>query len=376
MTIQGRFHLTITLTVLAVLWGSASQASIPANVPGVTASSFASLGLAAFLTESPVPSGNTGNSTPKVAPAPAASPQKGQATKKSQVAGPSPYLVGFLALALLYFLICLPARAWNPLKICLGFDGRLSTSKLQFFLWTVVVLFSYVVLYTARVESSKPLALASLPDNLLLAMGLSVATMTAAKGITSSYAASGRINKPILATSRLCFADIFQDDSGSPDLTKIQMMSWTLVALCAFLYSVLAAVGALPDKFALPDIDTALMVLMGLGQGAYVTKKAVATDLPHVNSATLAARGALPRNLTISGSYFGASRGQSQVTLDGVPIPIPAVGTTWGDTSVTIPLPAAAPNGAAWPVDGGAAAVVQVGVLVGGQESNRVPVSV
>src|SRR6202035_4593072 len=204
-----------------------------------------------------------------------------------------PCLVALLTLLLLYLLLGSLTRRWNPLAFSIGAHGRLSSSKLQFFLWTVVALFAYVALYIARVEDGLSLTGAGFPQNLLLAMGLSVTTMAAAKGITASYVASGKINKAPAATApglqgkgvanppgntptaAIHLGDVFLDDDGFPDLTKIQMMSWTLVAIGVYLYNVVSLINTPSGSLQLPDIDTALLVLMGLGQGAYLAKKAM-----------------------------------------------------------------------------------------------------
>src|SRR2546425_351751 len=53
------------------------------------------------------------------------------------------YLIALLVLLLLYLFYGLLAGTWDLWKLAEGADGRPSTSKLQFLLWTVVALFSY-----------------------------------------------------------------------------------------------------------------------------------------------------------------------------------------------------------------------------------------
>jgi hypothetical protein len=73
---------------------------------------------------------------------------------------------------------------------------------------------------------------------------------------------------------------LFKDSSGSPDLGKIQLMLWTLIAVGVFLSGVFANIHnpgvCTPQgecKESLPDIGETLMILMGLGHGAYLGKK-------------------------------------------------------------------------------------------------------
>src|SRR5690242_7543055 len=98
-----------------------------------------------------------------------------------------PYLVAVGVLALLWLIYRVLSGSWNPLLVVCGADGRPSTSKLQLWLWTLVVLFAYVAIYTARASHGHFEPISQLPANVLIALGLSVMTATAAKGITVSF---------------------------------------------------------------------------------------------------------------------------------------------------------------------------------------------
>jgi hypothetical protein len=94
-------------------------------------------------------------------------------------------------------------------------------------------------------------------------------TLASAKAITSAYVANGKVTKPTGGAGVL-----FTDDGGQTDLAKTQLLAWTTVAIVVYPY-VLCHSDATKG---LPDIDGAIMVLMGLGHGAYVGKKLVTTD--------------------------------------------------------------------------------------------------
>lgn len=378
MTPQRWLRLVI-VTTLIVLTGSASQAANRGPIANVAPIGTAVLGFT-MATSSGAP-GQPGPAGSQATPNPKTS-SSSYSSQHAKTANPQPpwlaWVVGGAALVLFYLLAGWAGRnadkSWNPLQVCIGTDGRLSSSKFQFFLWTIVALFTYAATYTARFAAGLALSDTKTPTNLLLAMGLSVTTMATAKAITASYVANGKINKNIIS-ARVQPGDLFRDDSGSPDITKIQMMSWTLVAIAVYLSQAFPQINNPSSaSFTLPDIDTALMVLMGLGQGAFITTKAVTTDTPHITSASLSPRGAA-RILTLNGTSLGATQGQSQLTLDG--IAVPTAGATWSDTAITLPFPTQSPaTKAAWPADGSPVAVVQVGVTVGGQDSNRVSVNV
>ena len=158
-----------------------------------------------------------------------------------------------------------------------GADGRLSTSKFQFFLWTIVVLFSYAAIYTLKLLPPAPHfdPISSLPENVLIALGMSVASASAAKAITVSYVNTNRIAKSTNKKESK-FGEIFEDDAGIPDLSKLQMLAWTFIALATYVIAVAHNISTQNPE--LPDIDKSLMVLMGLGHTAYLAKKAVSSD--------------------------------------------------------------------------------------------------
>jgi hypothetical protein len=197
----------------------------------------------------------------------------------------------FVLLIALYILYVIASRRLNPIWIAIGEDGKLSSSKLQFLIWTIVVLYSYIALAASRLGHAVPTnGDDSLPVNVLIAMGLSLTTASAAKGIAVAYnrnrqnvtpginALAGRLDLQYLVT---------MDDGITPDLPKIQMLAWTVVAAVTYSIDLMrhfsaysACTGAGPSSGSVacfPDIDTALMVLMGLGQGAYIGGKLVST---------------------------------------------------------------------------------------------------
>ena len=241
-----------------------------------------------------------------------------------------------------------------------GADGRASTSKLQWFVWTVVVLFSYVAIYVARAREHQYQALDEIPRNLLIALGLSATTMTAAKSITVSYISSNKVQKPPAdgagdAGATGTPSDVVKDDNGSPDLSKIQMLAWTVVAGAIYVITVVAQIGDIHRRVwelkantgvpGLPDIDASLMVLAGLAQGAYLGKKLVTTDTPRLVglSPTQGKPGTL---VTLTGQALGAQQFGSQITIDGVPIS--PDGIKWQDDSIVFAIPSTQAGGVRW----------------------------
>src|SRR5215469_6464668 len=122
--------------------------------------------------------------------------------------------------------------------------------------------------------------------NLLLAMGFSVASAVAAKGITVSQLSNGTGTKEGVNPDDAQLADLVQDDSGTIDLTKVQLMGWTIIAIGAYLASVARTIHEIKNFKSLPDIDPALMVLMGLGHSAYLARKLIVTTAPTILKVT------------------------------------------------------------------------------------------
>ncbi len=314
--------------------------------------------IAAFLLQVSQPAGVTpaAATVQAAVPSPAASAAPQQAPK---AAGSTPaptvpalkpvelwqirlaYLVG-LAFLLIYLALAslLTRKRAGFLTAAIGEDGRYSTSKFQFLVWTGVVVFAYAALFAIyELRSITPGVPGwSLPPNVLLAMGFSVITMATAKGVTSSYVYSGRSPKlPAMRPARL--ADLVAaDDSGIPDLSKVQMLIWTFIAIAVYVFQVNAAMGSGTDLGKFPDIDQTLMILMGIGQGAYLGTKIASGG----GGATIAKLnpefGPIGTSVAISGSGFG-SQG---VVLFGSATVVPA---SYRDTSVVFTVPATGNDG-------------------------------
>lgn len=277
------------------------------------------------------------------------------------------YLSGFLMLLLIWVVYRLMTGTWNIWKLVGGADGRVSTSKLQWFLWTVVVIYCYTAVYIAKAWKGDYGVITDIPQNLLIVMGLSITTMAAAKGITVSYVSRGQVIKPQAAPGTAGLGASIQDDGGAPDLSKLQMMAWTLIAILAYLLRVTQQLGKVPT---LPDIDTTLMVLMGLGEGAYLGKKLVTTSVPRLTGLS-PGNGEPGIEVTIMGLSFGAKQNGSLITTDGKPFQ--PEGVNWADNEITFTLPDKQPDGSAW-VQG---RQIMFGLVVGGQEStNKLPFTV
>ena len=249
-------------------------------------------------------------------------------------------------------------QPWFLGHLIVGADGRPSTSKFQLYSWTVVVLCAYVSLYVERCIAGDITPIDTIPANLLIAMGFSSVTAATAKGMTTSFVASGRVKKDASITGGL-----FTDDDGATDLAKCQLVAWTLVGIAVYLYTLLRA----DATKGLPNIDGSLMVLMGLGHGTYLGKKLVTTDTPLLLGVTAQARPA--EQVTVTGAGFGASSTAGAVLLDGDPV---AATTAWADDKISFAFPATRNDGKPWLTG----QTVRASVSVAGLVSRDAPLTV
>jgi hypothetical protein len=224
-----------------------------------------------------------------------------------------PWLETGVLLAILWLVYRVVNGSWRFWLLAVGVDGRYSSSRFHGLCWTIVVFVAYTALYLARVHAGTTEAFHDIPPNVLTALGLSLGTTAAAAGITSSRVARNPQHKTHSPRSALTFAALVEDDEGNPDLAKAQLMVWTFVSLGVYIVATadavartLAAANGTPLP-PLPDIDTTLLVLSGIGQGSYLATKLASTPPPRPSQAA-------PANMVTGNSIAAASPGPGGAT--------------------------------------------------------------
>jgi hypothetical protein len=166
--------------------------------------------------------------------------------------------------------------------LVIGADGRYSKSKFQMAVWFVTLITTYLGTLILRARSSDGLLWAGIdiPKNLLLISGLSALSFAGAKGITSSKIERGVLAKPPQYKPKFPGDLLYGDDGKSADLGDFQMLVITGLATAAYLGGVFTWLGhaTLAGTIMLPDVDTTILSAFGLGQGAYLAKKALETE--------------------------------------------------------------------------------------------------
>lgn len=157
--------------------------------------------------------------------------------------------------------------------------NKLSVSRLQMFLWTVLVLSAYLSAALANVGlgAEEPLAV-RVPEPLWLAMGVSTSSLVAsplvlhrAKGKRVALNDTPRDSRwtDLVSSEVRGFVDVV-------DLGKLQLLLVTVVLVLAYAIVVghaLAADGTAVTT--LPGIDDAFVIMLGISHAGYIAKKAV-----------------------------------------------------------------------------------------------------
>lgn len=177
--------------------------------------------------------------------------------------------------ALLIAFAALMSLGHPMLLLFVGMDKRYSNSQTQMALWFGTLIMVYCAAVYFRWANVGLLNGIGIPQNLLLLSGMSSLTFAGAKAITESKITNGAAKSVATAAPSLA-ADLTKDDQGRFDLGDFQMIVVSLVAVVAYLFIAHTALGDLDMRmqYTLPDVDTTILAAFGLGQGAYLTKKA------------------------------------------------------------------------------------------------------
>jgi len=198
----------------------------------------------------------------------------------------------------------------------IGKDQRVSTSKLQVFLWTCVVVFGLLaVLFYILLIKSPQSDLFALKEQYLILLGSPAAAALVAKASTTSKDESGTITKTTASESPGAITGLTQvvaDDQGQVDPFDFQYFLFTIVALIYFFVFFLPN----PGK-GLPDLPNTIVGLTGVSAAGYAAKKALERQVP-VLTGVFPAEGAPGVEVRIRGNNLIA--GQEDSPDEGVAI--------------------------------------------------------
>lgn len=156
-----------------------------------------------------------------------------------------------------------------------GKDNRLSLSKLQAVVWFVAIFFGYVATYALRVRSGDVAALSDLPENVVLLLAFSAGGALGGKWITAYKVKAQTLQKEPAQAPEI--RNLICDDQGYSAWNKLQLFYFTVLALAIYgiglVRELQLPVADSPPM--VPNVDTSLLVLMGISQSAYLGKKVV-----------------------------------------------------------------------------------------------------
>jgi hypothetical protein len=168
-------------------------------------------------------------------------------------------------------------RGMWPLII--GVDGRGSTSKLQFVLWTYAVAFVFLALLLQGLGEDID---DGFTEQYLFLLGIPIVGAVGAKAITTSKMEAHTLDKPAepeprgaLKQTGSVVTEVVSDDDGHADVGDFQYFVFNLIALAYFFHDLFES-----GQDTLPEIPDTLVALTGVSAFAYLTKKGVIRDVP------------------------------------------------------------------------------------------------
>ena len=207
----------------------------------------------------------------------------------TEVDRPVPFGPRFVTFAIAFvvlFLIACLVTWGKPMSLLVGADNRYSNSQVQLALWFGAVAAVYSAALWLRLDwlGGNFIGGVGLTTNLVALTGLSAFSFGGAKVITAQKVAAAALPpangapapaKKTRGTPNL-LRDLFQNDDQQADLGDVQMIMITIAAVVIFVASAFHFLGSLQlaTPVTLPDVDTTLLAGFGLGQGAYLLKKA------------------------------------------------------------------------------------------------------
>ncbi|MBN1285036.1 MAG: hypothetical protein JXB47_06545 [Anaerolineae bacterium] len=229
---------------------------------------------------------------------------------------------GVATMLVLFSIEYILAQRSSATSVLASADGKMSISKTQTWWWTLAVVGGYVAVFVAGyiqlASRGEPTAPPSLNSDLWLVLGISAANVVAARAIVVQQIQAGQrrdTESDPKTKQRLRFQDLVMGAGDRIDIYKLQLVTWTLVAICIFSLQVvrrvvemdalitaavnqraasdLSALGAtspvekskdaqaqeagapIAAAVSLPSIGAELLLLMGISQATYLGGKLV-----------------------------------------------------------------------------------------------------
>jgi len=147
-------------------------------------------------------------------------------------------------------------------------SGRASLSAFQILLWSLLIAASaiYVMALSGNLINITPGTLVLL--GIAGAAGL-ITAAAAGSGQTGQTQGGAQQSQPSLQPQNKRpprWADLVRDDTDNPEVTRLQMLFFTVVSAAFVAVQVL-------NNYVIPDIPSGYQILMGISNGIYVGRK-------------------------------------------------------------------------------------------------------
>ena len=268
------------------------------------------------------------------------------------------FSVVFVILLLLILWVCKRSveKNFSFWDLIMDDKWKPSLASFQFFVWTVIISFSYLFIELLRLRAGIITFPESFPANLLLLMGISVAVPIASEKIAPYIRCETPVDRPdVLPRLETMFMD-----NDKLTLSRVQMFLWTMIAVILYIYLLFNTVFAFANDvttLGIPDIDVTLVVLMGLSQGAYLGNKLISQppakslepvcEMESTSSVIITMIqpdcGRPGQEISIFGKGFGNKK--DGVWFNNQRIPESEI-TDWADDRIDLRIPVNQPSGA------------------------------
>ena len=165
----------------------------------------------------------------------------------------------------------------RPLGVLVNAQMRMSLSRFQMVLWTVILLSAYVTIIARRMRHPTPMDV-EIDARLWALMGISTTTLLGAPMLQAKKKASNLLRKNE-SVEEAWFGDMFGSDDASGvsevDLSKVQMFCLTLVAAVSYGVSLFRLIdGTAPHAItSFPELGSGFLAVLGLSHGGYLAGK-------------------------------------------------------------------------------------------------------
>lgn len=192
----------------------------------------------------------------------------------------------------------------RPLGLLIDERNKMSLSRLQMLLWTLVILSALMAAALANIglylaapydpavkklvgDNFAPLAIVLSP-NVWLLMGISTTSLIGSPLLKSGKMAEGRIDTNT-SMHDADISDLFSGEATSNanvlDLAKVQMFFFTLVLVLTYAVMIGAMFSPAADAVnnpitKLPELDSSMITLLGISHAGYLANKAIPRDTP------------------------------------------------------------------------------------------------